>query len=153
MSIFIFDTNIVLGYLRGAPYAKYVESKFSPNAPPNTAIISIVSTAELYSLAIQLRWDEKRQASLAEILRQLPQVDINRQPILKLYAEIDAYSQGKHPGKPLPNGLSARNMGKNDVWIAATAAAAKGVLITTDRDFNHLNGQYLRVEYVDPKAV
>jgi len=62
---------------------------------------------------------------------------------MQAYAEIDAYSQGNLPGKPL--GLSARNMGKNDLWIAASAYVSKAGLVTTDGDFDHLNGSWITV--------
>ena len=42
-------------------------------------------------------------------------------------------------------------MGKNDIWIAATASVLKSTLITTDKDFDHLNNRFLEVVYIDPK--
>jgi tRNA(fMet)-specific endonuclease VapC len=36
-------------------------------------------------------------------------------------------------------------MGKNDLWIAATTHLAQASLITTDADFDHLNGLYFPV--------
>jgi predicted nucleic acid-binding protein len=50
---------------------------------------------------------------------------------------------GKHPTKPLST--SARKMGKNDLWIAATASLLNASLITTDADFDHLNDVFLNV--------
>jgi predicted nucleic acid-binding protein len=41
-------------------------------------------------------------------------------------------------------------MGKNDLWIAATASVTNSALITTDKDFEHLDGVYLDYVYVDP---
>jgi tRNA(fMet)-specific endonuclease VapC len=38
---------------------------------------------------------------------------------------------------------SARKMGKNDVWIAATAAVLDIPLLSTDADFQHLHNVYL----------
>jgi len=64
------------------------------------------------------------------------------------YIEVDTYSQGKHPKLSLPFGVSARNMGKNDIWIAATALALNAELITTDKDFNHLNAVLVEVHCV-----
>ena len=40
-------------------------------------------------------------------------------------------------------------MGKNDLWIAATAHASGAVLVTTDKDFDHLHGIWLNREFVD----
>jgi len=45
--------------------------------------------------------------------------------------------------------MSSRNMGKNDLWIAATASAFDMVLITTDRDFEHLDNTFLKLKYID----
>lgn len=66
--------------------------------------------------------------------------DIFSEETIDCYAEIDAFSQGKLPDKPL--GLTARNMGKNDLWIAATAHVLGAKLLSTDVDFDHLDGVY-----------
>jgi len=36
-------------------------------------------------------------------------------------------------------------MGKNDLWIAATAHVIKAHLFTTDNDFNHLDPSYIKL--------
>lgn len=36
-------------------------------------------------------------------------------------------------------------MGKNDLWIAATAYALEADLLTTDDDFDHLNHNWITV--------
>jgi predicted nucleic acid-binding protein len=41
--------------------------------------------------------------------------------------------------------MSARIMGKNDLWIAATAFVTKSTLLTTDDDFDHLDPQFIDV--------
>jgi len=40
-------------------------------------------------------------------------------------------------------------MGKNDLWIAATASAFDIRLITTDKDFDHLKDQFIDLLYID----
>lgn len=45
----------------------------------------------------------------------------------------------------LPEGLSARNIGKNDIWIAATALYFDFKLRMTDYDFDHLTEYGLRL--------
>jgi len=40
-------------------------------------------------------------------------------------------------------------MGKNDIWIAATAYILEAELITTDRDFLHLDQVFFKVNFVE----
>lgn len=149
MTNYILDTGIVLGYVRGAGYADYVEEHFSVSLPPNIAVVSVVTVGEIYSLSLQLGWGEEKRRKLRDMLGKIPFVDISDQQILERYAEIDAYGQGKHPSIKLPEGTSSRNMGGNDIWIAATGTVLKGLLLTTDHDFDHLSGVFLGVEYID----
>jgi predicted nucleic acid-binding protein len=44
-------------------------------------------------------------------------------------------------------------MGKNDLWIAATATVFQATLLTTDKDFNHLHNVFFKVEYIHPKSM
>jgi predicted nucleic acid-binding protein len=66
-----------------------------------------------------------------------------------VYGKIDAYSQGKLKDISLPQGMSARNMGKNDLWIAAVAYVLEATLITTDKDFEHLSPALINLDYID----
>ena len=70
-------------------------------------------------------------------------IPIDSKAIVEKYAEIDAFSQGVLLEREL--GHSAINMGKNDLWIAATTALVNGSLITTDNDFRHLENIYFSV--------
>ncbi len=78
-------------------------------------------------------------------------VEINNEQIIQRYAEIDAYSLSKDRKRPLPAGQTARVMGKNDLWIAATTSVLKATLLTTDHDFDHLDGVFLTIAYIDQK--
>jgi predicted nucleic acid-binding protein len=40
-------------------------------------------------------------------------------------------------------------MGKNDLWIAATASVYKMTLMTMDKDFEHLDEVFLDVDLVE----
>ncbi|WP_375560677.1 hypothetical protein ACE193_23785 [Bernardetia sp. OM2101] len=72
--------------------------------------------------------------------------EINITPaIVKKYTDIDVYSQGKEPSNPLPSGITARNMSKNDIWIAATAAVSYSTLVTTDKDFGYLRDVFINL--------
>ena len=72
-------------------------------------------------------------------------VPIHSIDILNIYADLDAYSQGKHPAIKSPKGFSSKNMGKNDLWIGATSKITHTTLITSDNDFDHLNGVLLEI--------
>jgi predicted nucleic acid-binding protein len=148
---YVLDTGILVGYIRGAGFAEYAERKFAVSQPPNVPLISIVSKGEINSLAIQFGWGNQKKQDLDALLRRIPSVDIHTDRIIHRYAEIDAFSQGKDRSKPLPPGMSARNMGKNDIWIAATASVLNATLLTIDGDFQHLNGVFLTVIQIDQK--
>ncbi|WP_460996132.1 PIN domain-containing protein [Spirosoma harenae] len=72
---------------------------------------------------------------MRDMIEHYPPVDITSK-LIRYYAEIDSFSQGKLVGYAL--GTSARNMGKNDIWIAATALYLDMELHTSDNDFDHL---------------
>ena len=80
---------------------------------------------------------------LEGVLNEIPSIPINDPQMVKAYADIDAYSQGLHPTIPAPQGFSAKNMGKNDLWIVATASVIGAKLVTADQDFAHLQGTVL----------
>lgn len=85
---------------------------------------------------------KNRIIALNDFLSQFLIIPIQAEDLLTKYAEIDAYSQGRLGPNPSAHGMSARNMGKNDLWIAATAAITASVLITADNDFTHLKDVY-----------
>ena len=90
--------------------------------------------------------------SLVELFGKVSIIGTSGSPndnLLKSYIAIEAYSQGKHPTLNLPQGLSARNMGKNDLWIAATAHALNATLLTTDKDFSHLDDVFCKVVVIE----
>jgi tRNA(fMet)-specific endonuclease VapC len=93
-------------------------------------------------------WGEHRIKTLDRLNEFFIIADIYEETILQKYGEIDAYSQGKRLSNPLPTGLSARNMGKNDLWIAATAHVLGLTILTSDNDFDHLNGVFIEVEKI-----
>lgn len=109
MPRFVFDTGVIVGYVRDAAYAQYIDKKFQPLEPPNLSLISAVSKGELFSLTIQFGWGAAKKQLLQDLLAKLPAVEINRSAILDRYAQIDCYSQGKDATRPLPSGVSARN--------------------------------------------
>jgi len=144
----VLDTNIVLGYLRGAPYAAYIEKTFSPLTPPNIPFQSVASVAELESFVLPLGYGAEKRRRLDELIRRVPLVNIESPCLVDRYAEIDAFRQNKHP-KHKRDGQNAFAMSDNDIWIAATASVLQATLLTTDKDFAPLNQVFLDVCVID----
>ncbi|GAB4350323.1 MAG: PIN domain-containing protein [Flammeovirgaceae bacterium] len=147
MSFAILDTNILVHYLRKSSLSETIQTYL--NTQNLIPFISVVSKAELMAIAKMNHWGDEKLRDLNGILANLNYLDIeyNNSELLNSYAIIQAFSQGKIPapdGKTLNK--SARNMGKNDLWIAATTYALNAVLITNDNDFDHLNNAFFTVK-------
>jgi len=143
---YLLDTNILVYLLQKNKYAEEVRTQYAPLSNSNRSVISVVSLGEIESLAIQNKWGNQRLLGLNELLNKFIIADVNVQTIIVRYAEIDAYSQAKHPKHK--SEFTSRNMGKNDLWIASTASVLKLKLLTTDQDFNHLNKLFVDLELV-----
>jgi len=137
---YLLDTNILLTYVRDKAARTKIENTYQFFGKSNKPIISVVTVGEIKSIAKRNYWGLRKFALLDTILSQLIITGINAEDIIEKYAKIDAYSQGKLKNNSLP--ITARNMGKNDLWIAATASVTNATLVTTDKDFNHLDNTY-----------
>jgi tRNA(fMet)-specific endonuclease VapC len=142
----IYDTNILLQILRNPQSLAILQSKLSSSEIESS--ISIVTVAEIWSLAFQFQWGNIRQDKMEEAIQRLPILDISLSEIINRYVEIDCYSKGKHPS--IDSGFSAITMGKNDLWIAATVSVYQCKLLTTDLDFQHLCPLFVDVVYLSP---
>jgi tRNA(fMet)-specific endonuclease VapC len=149
MKNYLFDTNIIMSFLRKDIRWFEIEKKYDLKSSNN--FISVISLGELKSLAIRNKWGEFRLSRIELLRNDFSILDINMPKIIDHYGEIDCYSQGKLDGKPLSH--SARNMGKNDLWIAATASVFTLTLLTSDQDFTHLAKTYLDLELIDFQAI
>jgi tRNA(fMet)-specific endonuclease VapC len=78
-------------------------------------------------------------------------VDINEN-MANTYAEIEAYSQRRNPSIADYPFATPRNMGKNDLWIAATASLLGLKLVTTDADFSHLHQVFIEAQVLKPEV-
>ena len=113
-------------------------------------MISVVSHGEILSFAHQRNWGTNKIQAVQNFISKIIILDINSGDLklIDTYAEIDAFSKGKLSGNPL--GKSAIVMGKNDLWIAATAKVASATLLTIDGDFDHLNEKFITVKKYKP---
>ena len=152
MKRYLLDTNILMLYVRNDSRYKYIDSTYNPPiSGESTSVISVVTEGELKAIALKRQWGFNKMQVVKSTLRDFLKADINVNEIIERYAEIDAYCEGELASKPLST--SSRKMGKNDLWIAATASVLGLTLLTTDKDFDHLKDVYLDLAYVDLNTI
>ncbi len=154
MNRFLLDTNMLLGFTRQADWARWTYQEYNLGSESTMVFTSVICRGELLALAEKNGWGMKKRESLAEVLNRFPTVDLNKDPILNRYAELDAWTHGRpvsDASKPAPP-KPAVCMKQNDLWIAATAIATGARLITTDKDFDHLGGVWLSRIYVNQSS-
>lgn len=141
---YILDSNILLNIIRGN---KTVENELRKRNvyASGSAFVSVVNVGEILSISKQNNWGVSKQLIFEGLIKTFKAIPIQSRKLLDVYAEIDTYSKGKLTSRPLPKGLSARTMGKNDLWIAATTHLLNADIITNDNDFDHLDGIYFNV--------
>jgi tRNA(fMet)-specific endonuclease VapC len=145
-----YDTNFLILFIRDSSPNENIRTLVNPEKKPE--YISLVSQVELKSFAVQSKWGMSRMTKINELIDSLNVVDINNTLVLDKYVDIDTFSQRKHPTIVSPF-VTPRNMGKNDIWIAATASVLGLKLITTDGDFDHLNEILLSVNKYLPQEL
>jgi predicted nucleic acid-binding protein len=148
MKNIIIDTCVFIHIVRDTITGKKcIEALEKFDDSPNI-IISVVTKAELESFIVQNNWGKSKIEKLNDILNEITYIDVSNADtqLIDSYTEIDAFSKRKIKDKTgnLIKG-AAREMGKNDLWIASTAYAIEVPLLTTDGDFDHLNGNLLNV--------
>mgnify|MGYP000651409783 CR=1 FL=1 len=144
---YLLATNRIISYSRESRIAKKIEDDYDLFDDKNSLAISVVTLGEIDAFIKKLGIGDKRKRRIEEVVSRLAKVSITTKEIIDRYGDIDAYSQGKLMQRK--GNFSARNMGKNDIWIAATASVYDLTLLTTDKDFDHLKGEYLKLEYLD----
>jgi len=154
MRNFIVDTNILIAYLKAdKSLFRKVSEENKLDAEDAFIMISSISKGEILSIAMQNNWGERKTDILNKLLNQLVVIDVAgaNDLLMNAYAEIDAYCLQRHPTRKLPG--SAKPMGKNDMWIAATAFATNATLLTTDGKFMHIDKEFIDIKFYHPKSI
>ncbi|MGI4788904.1 MAG: type II toxin-antitoxin system VapC family toxin [Janthinobacterium lividum] len=139
---YLLDTNILLAWIRwGTLLQVYLKSSYQLDTIPTIPVISIVSAAELRVIALQNAWGPPKVRMVENLLTYLISIPIPYKTIVDAYVEIDDFSR-----------RSGVKMGKNDLWIAAAAQTENAVILTTDKDFNHLPQSLVQHIYIDPAS-
>lgn len=145
----LFDTNIILAIARDKSRHKIMEYL---NPKEDLVYVSFANVAETQSLAFQNRWGYSKIQIIEDLFDSVRIINVSAL-LLPTYIGIDAYSQRTHPDYLTYSFDTPRNMGKNDLWIAAMASLLNLKLITTDSDFDHLADTFLSLLKVLPSDI
>lgn len=140
----LLDTNIVLALVRSRNLYGLLEYL---NPDNETIYLSVVTEAEIKSILMQNDWGKSKTSRLDSILDLCTIIEV-QQFHVPVYARIDAFSQRKNPSLTIYPFDTPRNMGKNDLWIATLGTLLGLQLLTTDADFNHLDGIFLDIRII-----
>ncbi len=144
----LLDTNILL-YLIKDTNPSILNNAINPDN--QEVYLSVASLGEIKSIALRNNWGPKKSRIMNLLLDDMVILEINEN-LSDAYAEIDAFSQRRNPSYKDYPFKTPRNMAKNDLWIAATAAFLGLKLVTTDADFDHLHTRFFEVERLSPEV-
>jgi predicted nucleic acid-binding protein len=139
---FVLDSNILIHLVRGKEIWTRLRDTYQLLRTEPVPIISVVTLGEVRSLAYQREWGSKKLDLMEFLLGYFRVVSISDRSVIEAYARIDSHFKRR-----------GVKYGKNDLWIAATASAMGGTLLTTDRDFDAMDPLFLHREWVDPTPV
>lgn len=129
-AVYVLDTNVLVHLIRGDATGLAINKDFALSTNIHSHVVSIVTHGELHTLANWRAWGPAKRAKLQTLLDDLVTIDID-EGLVNAYSEIDVASRKN------PHG--AIELGKNDLWIAATAKVFDATVLTTDADFDHLD--------------
>ena len=125
--LLILDTNILVHNVRQDAMWEKVREDHQLLVVEPTPLISVVTAGELRSLSRQWNWGRDKRDRMEFLLSYFQTVPVDTPEQIAIYAEIDNFCLER-----------GRVMGKNDLWIAATAALTDARLLTSDADFESL---------------
>ncbi len=125
---YLLDTNILVHLVRRDALGRYLDATYGLTNGRHAFILSIVTIGECFALAGKFGWEAVKRDKLNEILAQFEWYDIATEDVLRTYGEIDTASHE-----------TGRKMGKNDLWIAATARVSQTTVLTTDTEAQALD--------------
>ncbi|MBL7133464.1 MAG: type II toxin-antitoxin system VapC family toxin [Phycisphaerae bacterium] len=134
---YLLDTNILLAYIRAGKLGEQIERTYKLSASPYKPLISVVTVGEILAVARKFGWGDEKILTMNGLLKELIRLDINDAQVLEAYAEPDEFAR------------THQTIGKNDVWIAATARVTGATLLTTDRHFDQFHPKYIKRIWID----
>jgi tRNA(fMet)-specific endonuclease VapC len=122
--LLLLDTNVLVHLLRNKSTGQAIEAKFALSTRPERPLLSSIVEGEIRGLAVFWGWGPTRIAKLEQLLSELVRVSAGEPEVVKSYGFLFAHQT-----------KIGKKVGENDLWIAATAAAINGSVLTCDGDF------------------
>lgn len=148
---YLIDTNVILMYARGNQYAQAIETLYQLTTGQHECYVATITLGELDAAAKKSGYNSRKIERINSFTARTGILGVDTQLVIEAYGDIDAFSQGKTT--LTPQGFASRNMGKNDIWLAAIAHVYELTLLTTDQDFAHLAGTMINLEYIDLTSI
>ncbi len=139
MPLYLLDTNILLAYVRRGDLFQRIEAAYALTSAVSVPGISIVTEGEIRALADEFSWGKAKREVMETLLAGLTVHPLPFANVIENYVEVAEYSR-----------KAGRVLGKNDLWIAATAKTTGATLLTTDKDFDHLAPALLARDWINP---
>jgi len=134
--LILLDTNVLIHWIRQNDTGIQLRDTIKLHERTDRPLYSTVVEGELRALASVWNWGAKKLEVLDELLAELVRVDAGLPSVVQAYADIYAADQA-----------GGHNTGQNDMWISATAKAAKAVFLTCDDDCVWMNPDLVAVHY------
>ena len=138
MPLYLLDTNILVHAVRRDSVWDRLQARYQLLSIDPTPLVSVVTTGEVRSLAYQWGWATTKREQMEFVLGYFKVASILDPAVVETYAVIDFRLQ-----------LRGHALGKNDLWIAATAGVTRATLLTTDKDFDTLHPAFLTREWIE----
>ncbi|WP_433931786.1 PIN domain-containing protein [Sorangium cellulosum] len=138
--LLLLDTVVVLHLVRGNETGRRIDAAMSLSGRAERPLISIITVGEALGFAQYRGWGEDKLERLRAYLDQFVAIDIHDEGVFEAYAAMHAFLVRR-----------GRKLSDNDIWIAACARAASATLITTDKDFDPLHGEFIQRIYFESK--
>ena len=133
---YLWDTGVLIHAVRNSRAYQAINSSLSLEVSGSAPVISIVTVGEVGAFAGHSNWGPPKRKILQDILDKCLIIPIEDDLVTDLYSELAEHS--------IRNG---RNVGQNDLWIAATSIAFNLPLLTTDADFARTKrGSFIRFD-------
>jgi tRNA(fMet)-specific endonuclease VapC len=139
MRRFLLDTNLIVAFIRQSKPFEKANKLLDLMSDDAQLIVSVVTIAEINVLAKRNNWGSQKLADLNRFFDEtlfVVDISVGAPELLDAYVEIDCFSKG-------------RSMGKNDLWVAATAMVTDATLVTTDKDFDHLKDSFIKLANIE----